>query len=632
MTRDQHLVFCKKCLNRRFDSQQGLICNITGKIADFEANCENFKVDGSVKEKSEPVEQSHAESIAALPDDVLKKLLPHQDLQYAVVGGFFLAIISALLWAVITVSTQYQIGYMALGVGFIVGMGVRFFGAGVDPVYGYIGGLFSLIGCLLGNLFSTVGFIAQEQSLGYFETLGLLDFETIVLIFQETFSFMDVVFYGLAIYEGYKFAFRPVPADARQRTDLTPAYSKLRLPLVVVSFSIILVSGFTLRSESNGSKTFFYESGEKMSTGEYVDGKEHGSWGYFYESGTQQLKANYIRGKEEGIWEWYYENGMLMRKGSYKNGLFDGIWINYYQSGALSDSSVYLLGRLNGPFVSRHENGKVFYEGDYVRDQQHGVWTLYFDSGVKTSEMIFDNGIPRGIWKYWDTDGNPVQETEHVGVGDYKILNAWNKDGEKTISNGSGELRSYFENGSIQQIGRVENGKKIGVWKTYYPDGTTAEEGKFEGDIYKIVNSWGPDGKRQVESGEGNYTSFFQNSSNPFEKGLIKQGLREGLWETYFDNSIIIQQETNYTSGQPNGSMVSYYQNGNILTEGTMKDGKKEGVWNWYNESDGIESSATFSNDKKDGTQTFWSETGYAVKEEVYERGILISEKLLTEE
>lgn len=40
-------------------------------------------------------------------------------------------LVSALLWAAITVATGHQIGYMALTAGFIVGFAVRFAGRGM---------------------------------------------------------------------------------------------------------------------------------------------------------------------------------------------------------------------------------------------------------------------------------------------------------------------------------------------------------------------------------------------------------------------------------------------------------------------------------------------------------------------
>lgn len=47
MTRKEHLEYCAVCLNRSFDPKYGVTCNLTGKIADFENNCENFKEDSN---------------------------------------------------------------------------------------------------------------------------------------------------------------------------------------------------------------------------------------------------------------------------------------------------------------------------------------------------------------------------------------------------------------------------------------------------------------------------------------------------------------------------------------------------------------------------------------------------------
>ena len=277
MTRQEHLQFCKKCLNRKFDTQQGIICNITGKVADFEGTCENFSHDASVREEIKTEERSNVEIISELSEEIKEKLRPHQNLVYAVIGGFLLSFICALIWAAITVSTEYQIGFMAVGVGLIVGIGVRYFGAGIDKIFGYAGATLALIACLLGNLFSQVGFIAKAQQLGYLETLTYLDLGIILLIFQESFSAIDLLFYGIAVYEGYRFAFRPIPVDILQRKDLTPAYAKLRLPLVIVSFIITTLVLFNISKGSSGYKTFYYESGNKLSEGELTDGKENGA-------------------------------------------------------------------------------------------------------------------------------------------------------------------------------------------------------------------------------------------------------------------------------------------------------------------------------------------------------------------
>jgi uncharacterized RDD family membrane protein YckC len=48
MTRGQQLQFCKVCQHKSFDVQQGIICSLTGRQADFQGNCPTFKsADGS---------------------------------------------------------------------------------------------------------------------------------------------------------------------------------------------------------------------------------------------------------------------------------------------------------------------------------------------------------------------------------------------------------------------------------------------------------------------------------------------------------------------------------------------------------------------------------------------------------
>ncbi|PQV44735.1 hypothetical protein CLV33_11814 [Jejuia pallidilutea] len=51
MNREYHLSFCKICTNRKSSLKDGLICSLTGKIAEFEKNCTNFKIDRLELEK-----------------------------------------------------------------------------------------------------------------------------------------------------------------------------------------------------------------------------------------------------------------------------------------------------------------------------------------------------------------------------------------------------------------------------------------------------------------------------------------------------------------------------------------------------------------------------------------------------
>lgn len=140
----------------------------------------------------------------------MEKLGLEQNLPFAIISGIAAALVAAVLWAVVTVATQYQIGFMAIVVGLMVGYTIRYTGKGIDKTFGIIGAALALFGCVLGNFLSLIGFFANAEGLGYMEAMGMIDFALVPEIMIETFNPMDLLFYGLAVYEGYQFSFRKI--------------------------------------------------------------------------------------------------------------------------------------------------------------------------------------------------------------------------------------------------------------------------------------------------------------------------------------------------------------------------------------------------------------------------------------
>jgi len=131
-----------------------------------------------------------------------------QNLALAVFGGLAAAVVGAGVWAMITALTSFQIGWMAVGVGFLVGFSVRYFGKGVDQIYGIIGAVFALLGCLTGNFLTVVYFVSVESQASFWSLLVGVDLTVIFNVIVETFEFIDLIFYGIAVYEGYRISFR----------------------------------------------------------------------------------------------------------------------------------------------------------------------------------------------------------------------------------------------------------------------------------------------------------------------------------------------------------------------------------------------------------------------------------------
>lgn len=132
------------------------------------------------------------------------RLRGEQNLAGGLLAGAVAALAGAAAWAAVTVTTNYQIGFMALGVGFLVGLAVRLAGKGIDRSFAVAGALLALAGCLLGNLLTVSQLIASEEGMELLAVLGQLSPAITLDLMVATFQPMDLLFYGLAVYEGYK--------------------------------------------------------------------------------------------------------------------------------------------------------------------------------------------------------------------------------------------------------------------------------------------------------------------------------------------------------------------------------------------------------------------------------------------
>ncbi|GHV34225.1 hypothetical protein FACS1894178_1320 [Bacteroidia bacterium] len=129
-----------------------------------------------------------------------------QNLPVAVVSGIVSGLLCAALWAVITVFTGYQIGYMAIGVGVAVGFVVRIFGKGNTKIFGVAAALIALVSCLLGDYLSIIGIVSHEYSISFFDVLFAAPVSD---VFSDMFAgnfVISLLFYVIAVSTGYKLA------------------------------------------------------------------------------------------------------------------------------------------------------------------------------------------------------------------------------------------------------------------------------------------------------------------------------------------------------------------------------------------------------------------------------------------
>lgn len=116
-----------------------------------------------------------------------------------------------------------------------------------------------------------------------------------------------------------------------------------------------------------------------------------------------------------------------------------------------------------------------------------------------------------------------------------------------------GKFNIYFPNGQLDQTGSYFNNTKRGVWDYYYENGTKRQVLEFRDNEVYIKEFWDEDGKKLIESGNGEW--FGYSSSQKFSKtyGEIINGRQNGTWK----KTIVSRNFTTNIEKYNNGKFVS---------------------------------------------------------------------------
>jgi len=138
-------------------------------------------------------------------EQAVAQLRSRQNFGLAIAAGLGAAIVGAAIWAAVVYVTNYEIGLIAVALGAVVGLAIRATGNGVDQKFGILGGACAAFGWALGTLLADVAIAAQQFDKPFMDVLTQADLMALVSLLASP---MDLLFLGIAVFEGYKLAFR----------------------------------------------------------------------------------------------------------------------------------------------------------------------------------------------------------------------------------------------------------------------------------------------------------------------------------------------------------------------------------------------------------------------------------------
>jgi hypothetical protein len=128
---------------------------------------------------------------------------PRGNIVLAIAAGLVAAAVGAGIWMAVQVTLNLQIGFVAIAIGALVGLAIRTLGHGTHVIYGVIGAVLTLAGCLGGEILSHFYITSSAQQSIY----ALARSADYVQLVQAIFARMDpigYIIYGFGIFEGYK--------------------------------------------------------------------------------------------------------------------------------------------------------------------------------------------------------------------------------------------------------------------------------------------------------------------------------------------------------------------------------------------------------------------------------------------
>ena len=190
--------------------------------------------------------------------------------------------------------------------------------------------------------------------------------------------------------------------------------------------------------------------------------------------------------------------------------------------------------------------------------------------------------------------------------------------------------------------------KKDGVWKGVYPESKrpryegTFSHGKEVGE-FKFFDDTKAGTIIATRTFNPNdnaaYTVFYDQNKNKVSEGKVVNKMFEGEWKYYHKASKTIMTIENYKNGKLEGLRSVFFPSGKIAEETYYKAGLKNGSSKKYSEKGVVLEEAAFKNDQYDGEAVFRDVDGNIVSKgkftngkktgiwQFFENGKLISEE-----
>lgn len=141
-------------------------------------------------------------------------------------------------------------------------------------------------------------------------------------------------------------------------------------------------------------------------------------------------------------------------------------WKAEYYRGGYKDS----MGHWNGPVRDYYKNGNIQMKGRYKRDIRNGVFIYYSEDQQYEAAGRYSEESKVGKWEYFHDNGKIAKEIRYTDRA--YLMNAWDEEGNKIVSEGNGSVHQQYANGITKNYEKYHGGLMDSIAYGYYKDGS----------------------------------------------------------------------------------------------------------------------------------------------------------------
>ena len=147
--------------------------------------------------------------------ELAEKLISEQNFIAAVIVGAVATLLAAATYGITTAIWDFSSGFAAAGIGIAVGISMQYLGRGIQMKFAVAASLYTIAGCILGNLFRVVMNSARANSISPLDVFQNNAFSVLAARAINYVSFVDLVFWFVAVWFAVFLVKRPLSRSER---------------------------------------------------------------------------------------------------------------------------------------------------------------------------------------------------------------------------------------------------------------------------------------------------------------------------------------------------------------------------------------------------------------------------------